>query len=277
MDCLIVSWIPDQITTEELPIASERGYIYTDGVGADVSSRGMEADGNNSARASLSDIDSPMAETSSLIHHDALSLPLEVTGKQSVFAVASIRVVEVVIASVALLLSLPLLLVCAIVVKASSRGPVIFTQTRVGKDGKSFKMFKLRTMRDNCERNGAVWASDEDPRVVRSCHWMRRSHIDELPQLINILKGQMALVGPRPERADILDDLESLYPNIRSRLAVRPGLTGLAQIRWGYDTTPARFRRKLSADLEYIRNRSLSLNLRIIAGTFPKFFDGSSK
>jgi lipopolysaccharide/colanic/teichoic acid biosynthesis glycosyltransferase len=218
-----------------------------------------------------------MAETSSLTHHDVLNMPLEASGKQSVLATVAIRAMEILIASVALLLSLPLLLVCAIIVKVSSRGPVIFTQTRVGKDGQSFRMFKLRTMRDNCERNGAVWASDEDPRVVRSCHWMRRSHVDELPQLVNILFGQMALVGPRPEREDILVDLESLYPNIRSRLAVRPGLTGLAQIRWGYDTTPARFRRKLSADLEYIRNRSLSLNLRIIAGTFPKFFDGSSK
>jgi len=218
-----------------------------------------------------------MAETSSLIHHGVLDLPMGATRKQSVLTAVSIRAVEIVISSVALLLALPLLLVCAIIVKVSSRGPVIFTQTRVGKDGKTFKMYKLRTMRDNCERNGAVWASDDDPRVIKSCRWMRRSHVDELPQLINILRGQMALVGPRPEREDILTDLEPLYPNIRSRLAVRPGLTGLAQIRWGYDTTPARFRRKLSADLEYIRNRSLSLNLRIIAGTFPKFFDNSAK
>ena len=272
-----MSWAQDPITTEELPIASERGYIYTDDVGVGLPSRAMETEGNREARTSLSEIDDLMAETSSLAHHDAFDLPLAATGRPSALAVVSIRVVEILIASVALVLSVPLLLVCAVIIKVSSPGPVIFTQTRVGKDGQSFKMFKLRTMRDNCERNGAVWASDEDPRVVRSCHWMRRSHIDELPQLINILKGQMALVGPRPERADILDDLESLYPNIRSRLAVRPGLTGLAQIRWGYDTTPARFRRKLSADLEYIRNRSLSLNLRIIAGTFPKFFDGSSK
>ena len=177
----------------------------------------------------------------------------------------------------ALILSLPLMALCAVVIKLSSQGPVLFTQTRVGEGGRLFKMYKLRTMRNNCERNGAVWASDNDPRVVHSCRWMRFSHIDELPQLINVIKGDMALIGPRPEREEILSDLEEFYPNVRQRLKVLPGITGLAQIRWGYDTTPARFRRKLQADLEYIRSRSWRLNASILLRTFPKFFDRSAK
>lgn len=271
-----MSWIEDPITTEELPIASDRGPAYTNRVGASAPLRDATGGQGSPAIAPMQG-DSPMAETNALAHQDVLGLPIESVGRESVSTGWVIRTVEILIASVALILSLPLLLICAIFVKTSSRGPVIFTQTRVGKDGKIFRMYKLRTMRDNCERNGAVWASDDDPRVVPACHWMRLSHIDELPQLVNILRGQMALVGPRPERAEILADLETLYPNIRSRLAVRPGLTGLAQIRWGYDTTPARFRRKLQADLEYIRKRSLGMNLRIIARTFPKFFDLTSK
>ena len=187
------------------------------------------------------------------------------------------RPAEVVVGVIALVLTFPLMAVCAVFIKLASRGPVVFTQTRIGKGSKPFKMYKLRTMRNNCERNGAVWASDDDPRVVHSCRWMRLSHIDELPQLINVIKGDMALIGPRPEREEILTDLEELYPNVRQRLKVLPGITGLAQIRWGYDTTPARFRRKLQADLEYIRSRSWRLNASIILRTFPKFFDRSAK
>lgn len=187
------------------------------------------------------------------------------------------RVVETVLGATALILLLPALLICAAIIKLSSKGPVVFTQTRVGKDGKPFKMYKLRTMGDNCERNGAVWASNDDPRVVRACRWMRLSHIDELPQLVNVIKGEMALVGPRPERGDILDDLEKYYPNVRQRLKILPGITGLSQIHWGYDTTPARFRHKLRTDLEYIHNRTWRMDLRIVARTLPKFFDRHSK
>lgn len=187
------------------------------------------------------------------------------------------RALDVIIGVAALAVSLPLLLICAAIIKIAGRGSVIYTQMRVGKGGRLFKMYKLRTMHNGSEANGAVWADDDDPRVVRSCRWMRMSHIDELPQLINVIRGEMALVGPRPERAEILDDLAQFYPNINRRLDVLPGITGLAQIRWGYDTTPARFRRKLQADLEYIRNRSWRMNLQIIARTVPKFLDRTAK
>ena len=174
----------------------------------------------------------------------------------------------------ALVLATPVLLLCAILIKVSSKGPVFFTQRRVGRKGQIFGMLKLRTMYQNVEaKTGAVWASKNDPRVVPACRWMRKSHIDELPQLINIIKGEMSLVGPRPERAEILNELRKVYPNVEDRLAVKPGITGLAQVRNGYDTTVEAFGNKLEADLEYIENRGWSKEFSIIGRTFAKFHD----
>lgn len=182
--------------------------------------------------------------------------------------------VDIVLGTIALILALPLLIVTAAIIKLSSKGPVVFTQLRVGQDGKLFKMYKLRTMYTDAELDsGAVWAQQNDPRIIPVCRWMRRSHVDELPQIINVIKGDMSLVGPRPERPEILDELEKLYPQIRKRLAVRPGITGLAQVRNGYDTTVDAFRRKLEADLEYIDQRKWATELRIMAATFGKFND----
>jgi lipopolysaccharide/colanic/teichoic acid biosynthesis glycosyltransferase len=138
-------------------------------------------------------------------------------------------------------------------------------------------MYKLRTMRVDAEsHSGAVWAAERDPRIMPACRWMRRCHVDELPQLINVIKGDMSLVGPRPERPEILDELEKVYPDIRKRLGVRPGITGLAQIQHGYDTTVEAYRRKLEADLEYIDSRRWSNELRILAATAAKVVDTSA-
>jgi lipopolysaccharide/colanic/teichoic acid biosynthesis glycosyltransferase len=184
------------------------------------------------------------------------------------------EVVDVVLSAVALILAAPVLLVCAAMIKLSDRGPVFYVQTRLGRNGRPFRMVKLRTMYQDAEsRSGAQWAQDKDPRVIPLCRWMRKSHVDELPQLINVIRGEMSLVGPRPERPEIMQDLEAHYPNIRERLAVRPGITGLAQIRAGYDTTVENFKHKLSADLEYIRTRCWRLELKILAMTFSKFRD----
>ena len=189
------------------------------------------------------------------------------------FALAK-EVVDIVLGFIALVLSLPVLGLCALIIRLSSKGPVFFTQNRVGKDGKLFKMHKLRTMYVDAESaGGAVWASKEDPRIVATCRWMRRSHMDELPQLINVVKGDMSLVGPRPERPQILAELEKRYPQVRRRLAVRPGITGLAQVRNGYDTSMDAFRHKLEADLEYIERNNWSTELRIMAATLGKFRD----
>ncbi len=169
---------------------------------------------------------------------------------------------------------LPVIGLCSLLIWLSDRGPVIFRQVRMGKDGKPFTMIKLRTMYQNAEsRSGAVWASGNDSRVIPLCRWMRRSHVDELPQLWHVVCGEMSLVGPRPERPEIVEELRKHYPDIDSRLAVKPGITGLAQIRNGYDTNIENFRHKLQADLEYIQTRRWRNELRILAGTVAKFHD----
>jgi lipopolysaccharide/colanic/teichoic acid biosynthesis glycosyltransferase len=185
---------------------------------------------------------------------------------------------DILLGFVGLVLAVPVLLVCAVVIKLSSRGPVLHTQVRVGKEGRLFRMYKLRTMHVDAESaNGPVWASEDDPRVVRSCRWMRLSHVDELPQLVNVIKGEMSLVGPRPERPEILAELERRYPNVKARLSVRPGITGLAQVRSGYDTSVEQFRAKLAADLEYIAKQRWMTELQIMAKTFAKVRDRSAR
>jgi lipopolysaccharide/colanic/teichoic acid biosynthesis glycosyltransferase len=184
------------------------------------------------------------------------------------------EVVDIVLGFVLLVFCLPVLAVCALIVKVSSRGPVFFKQIRAGQNGKPFVMYKLRTMYIDAESaTGAVWAKRGDPRVVPMCKWMRRSHADELPQLLNVIRGDMSLVGPRPERAEIMTELEKAYPEVRRRLAVRPGITGLAQVRSGYDTSVEAFRNKLLADLEYIEQRNWTMELRILAATVTKLND----
>lgn len=187
------------------------------------------------------------------------------------------EVVDIILAAIALLVSLPVLACCVIMIRLSDKGPIFFTQRRAGKDGRVFTMYKLRTMRTDAEKqSGAVWAKKGDPRIIPVCRWMRRSHVDELPQLINVVKGDMSLVGPRPERPEILEELEKVYPDVKQRLAVKPGITGLAQVRNGYDTTVEAFRGKLRADIEYIARRKWSLELSILARTVAKFHDKSA-
>ncbi len=191
---------------------------------------------------------------------------------------AAKEVVDILLGVIFGLLALPVLLVCAALIKISSRGPVLFSQVRVGRDGKNFRMYKFRTMFVDAEdASGAVWARDKDPRVVPACRWMRRSHIDELPQLWHVIKGEMSIVGPRPERPEIMAELEKHYPEVRKRLAVKPGITGLAQVRTGYDSSIESFRHKLQADLEYINKRKWSMELAILARTVWKLNDSKAK
>jgi len=182
---------------------------------------------------------------------------------------------DVVAGSVLFLLFLPVMVVCAAMIKIwDPAGPALFTQVRVGLNGRLITVYKLRSMYVDAEKNGkAVWAGKGDPRVIPICRWMRRSHVDELPQLINIVKGEMSLVGPRPERPEMFEKLCREMPNFEERLAVKPGLTGLAQIRNGYDTDIESVRRKLDMDLEYIRTMSLTGDLKLLFATFAKFND----
>lgn len=170
-----------------------------------------------------------------------------------------------VIATVLLVVVLPVVLGAALAVRLTSRGPVLFRQRRVGRDGREFVIYKLRTMRDDAERTtGPVLARRGDARVTRVGRCLRATRIDELPQLLNVLNGTMSLVGPRPERPEFADALARALPGYDERWLVKPGLTGLAQVRGEYHTSPEV---KLRHDLAYVHNHALALDLRILAAT----------
>jgi lipopolysaccharide/colanic/teichoic acid biosynthesis glycosyltransferase len=173
--------------------------------------------------------------------------------------------------AIALVLAVPALLVVAVaalVVKLTSRGPAFYTQTRVGRDGRTFLIYKLRTMLHNCESlTGPRWSIPGDPRVTRFGAFLRATHLDELPQLLNVLRGEMSLIGPRPERPEFVPELERVLPAYRQRLYVRPGVTGLAQVQLPPDADLASVRRKLAHDLYYIQHLSPWLDLRLLVCT----------
>jgi lipopolysaccharide/colanic/teichoic acid biosynthesis glycosyltransferase len=178
---------------------------------------------------------------------------------------------ESVLAAVLLASVVPVLAVAALLIKLTSRGPVMYTQTRVGRVGRRFVIYKLRTMRHNCEAaSGVRWATTGDSRVTRVGRLLRATHIDELPQLVNVIRGHMSLVGPRPERPEIVAVLVKAIPDYSLRHEVRPGVTGLAQIQLPADTDLENVRRKLALDLVYIRDRTLWLDVRIVVGTLLK-------
>jgi lipopolysaccharide/colanic/teichoic acid biosynthesis glycosyltransferase len=177
-------------------------------------------------------------------------------------------VLEFVIALVLLVFSLPVILVTALLVKLTSPGPAFYCQQRVGRHGRRFWLYKLRTMANDCEKtSGPRWAVPGDKRVTPLGRFLRRTHLDELPQLWNVLKGEMSLVGPRPERPEFVPELELAIPHYLDRLLVRPGVTGLAQVQLPADTDLASVRRKLAYDLYYIRYINIWLDLRLIGCT----------
>jgi lipopolysaccharide/colanic/teichoic acid biosynthesis glycosyltransferase len=181
------------------------------------------------------------------------------------------RCADFVAALILLVLTAPLLLLSMLLVKLSSRGPVLYTQTRVGRNGLPFTIYKLRSMVHKCESlTGARWAVPGDPRVTRVGRFLRRTHLDELPQLWNVLRGDMSLVGPRPERPEFVPRLEQAIPCYRDRLQVRPGVTGLAQVQLPPDTDFDSVRLKLAYDLYYVRNCGLWLDARIMLSTACK-------
>ena len=166
-------------------------------------------------------------------------------------------------------LSLPLMAAAGLLVKLTSRGPIFYSQTRVGRNGRHFKIFKIRTMYHNCEAlTGPQWSSGKgDPRVTWVGRILRKTHVDELPQLWNILRGDMSLVGPRPERPEFVVTLREKIPGYEERLAVKPGLTGLAQIQLPPDSGLESVRRKVVLDRVYMGRYGLWLDLRIMVGT----------
>ncbi|HPN35244.1 MAG TPA: undecaprenyl-phosphate glucose phosphotransferase [bacterium] len=178
------------------------------------------------------------------------------------------RMLDIVFAILFLLLLLPVMLITAMLIKLDSRGPVLFNQQRVGKNGKLFTIYKFRTMIKDAEKyTGPVWAEKSDPRITRMGRFMRKVRLDEFPQCINVLKGDMSLVGPRPERPYFVEKLKQEYPYYTRRLKVQPGITGWAQVKGEYDTSVENVREKLQYDLYYIENMSLRMDIRIMLYT----------
>jgi sugar transferase (PEP-CTERM system associated) len=178
------------------------------------------------------------------------------------------RTFDVVVAAVMLVLALPVMFVTALAIKLESPGPVIYRQERVGLGGRRFMCLKFRSMRADAEGDGiARWAERGDPRVTRVGRFIRKVRIDELPQLVNVLRGEMSFVGPRPERPGFVGELKEVIPFYDVRHSVKPGVTGWAQVRYSYGASVEDARKKLQFDLYYVKNHSLFLDLLILVET----------
>ncbi|MCA1685649.1 MAG: sugar transferase [Planctomycetia bacterium] len=180
-------------------------------------------------------------------------------------------VLDTLLASLLLLLTAPIILLLIGLVRLTSEGPGIYSQVRMGRGGRRYAIYKIRSMAHNCElKSGPQWSLAGDPRVTPLGRFLRKSHLDELPQLYNVLRGDMSLVGPRPERPEFVEKLEKAIPNYRTRLEVRPGITGLAQVQLPPDEHFDGVVRKVACDAVYVTSVSLWLDLRILAGTALK-------
>jgi exopolysaccharide biosynthesis polyprenyl glycosylphosphotransferase len=185
------------------------------------------------------------------------------------------RPLDMLLAIIGLLIGAPLMLLCAIVVKLTSPGPIIYKQVRVGRYGRLFHIYKFRTMRADAERDGAQWAKTKDVRVTPVGNLLRRTRFDELPQLWNILRGDMSLVGPRPERPEFVETLRNQIPHYELRHLVPPGLTGWAQVRFRYGSTIEDAQRKLAFDLFYVRHCGLTFDAAICLRTLAAMAKGA--
>lgn len=181
------------------------------------------------------------------------------------------RSLDIIFSMMALLILIMPMCIIAIAIKCTSKGAALYTQERLGKDGKTFKIIKFRSMIDDAEKNSIQWCEEDDPRVTRLGAYLRRYHIDELPQLWNIFFGDMSFVGPRPERECYYDAFETYIHGFHERLKVKPGLTGLAQVSGGSLMRPEE---KIVYDIEYIKNRSIWLDIRVLCNTFLTVISG---
>jgi lipopolysaccharide/colanic/teichoic acid biosynthesis glycosyltransferase len=200
------------------------------------------------------------------------------------------RAVNFVVAAVAIVLVVPVFALIALLIKLTSRGPILYSQTRVGMDrrfrsvsaddrrvhdfgGRLFQMYKFRTMRTDAEPDGrAVWAQKDDPRVTPVGRILRTTRLDELPQLYNVLRGDMNIVGPRPERPSIFHELRANIPEYTLRQRVKPGITGWAQVNQSYDCCVDDVRRKVHLDLQYLQRQGVLEDIRIMSMTLPVMF-----
>lgn len=180
-------------------------------------------------------------------------------------------ILEFCLAAVLLLACSPIILLCALLVKLTSRGPAFYSQIRLGRNGRPFWIYKLRSMYHLCEQHsGPCWSQHGDPRVTPLGRFLRASHLDELPQLWNVLRGEMGLIGPRPERPEFLPSLRQAIPLYEMRMLIRPGVTGLAQVQLPADIDLQSVRVKVAHDLYYVRQVSFWMDLRILLATLFK-------
>ncbi len=178
------------------------------------------------------------------------------------------RLMDIVFSLIILIITLPITLIVALAIKLDSEGPVFYKQIRVGKDGKEFKIYKFRSMYKDAEKHtGPVWSSKDDPRITRVGRIIRKFRLDEIPQFINVLRGEMSLVGPRPERPYFVEMLSKEIPLYKRRLKVKPGITGWAQVKHKYDESIEDVKKKVQYDLYYIENISLRMDLKILFRT----------
>ncbi|EJQ76129.1 UDP-phosphate N-acetylgalactosaminyl-1-phosphate transferase [Bacillus toyonensis] len=189
---------------------------------------------------------------------------VQVENRQSKLYLGSKYILDVIFALLGLIILAPVILIFSLLIILESPGSPFYLQERLGLYGKKFKVIKLRSMRNDAEKNGAKWAEKNDPRITKIGLFIRKTRIDELPQLFNILKGEMSLVGPRPERPMFTEKFEHEIPGFKKRLNVKPGLTGWAQVNGGYEITP---KEKLKLDIYYINHASIILDFKIIIKT----------
>jgi lipopolysaccharide/colanic/teichoic acid biosynthesis glycosyltransferase len=177
------------------------------------------------------------------------------------------RVIDILFSLIALTVTLPLTLILVAAIRSGSSGPVIYRQERIGRRGKPFKIFKLRSMINNAEEDGPLLSSSDDPRITPAGRFMRRHRLDEIPNFINVLRGEMSLVGPRPERKYFIDLITKDTPEYLQLLKVRPGITSWGQVLYGYASTVEEMKERMSYDLLYLKNLSLYVDFKIIIYT----------
>jgi exopolysaccharide biosynthesis polyprenyl glycosylphosphotransferase len=187
------------------------------------------------------------------------------------------RSLDVAVSFLVLILGFPVWGLICLIIKLESPGPILYRQERVGKDGERFSIIKFRSMSEDAEKGGPQWAHKKDPRVTRVGKWLRKLHLDEVPQFINVLNGHMSLVGPRPERPMFVESLSKEIPLYTRRLKVRPGITGWAQVKHQYDESIEDVRKKVQYDLYYIENMSLRMDMKILFSTASHMLLGKGR
>ena len=187
------------------------------------------------------------------------------------------RITDIVLAAIIIGLTSPLWLLFSLLIKLEDKGPVFYKQQRVKKDGKIFWLYKFRSMKPDAEKGKAIWAQKEDPRITKIGNILRKTHLDELPQMLNIIKSDISLVGPRPERPEFVKKLEKEIPYYHLRHIIRPGFSGWAQIKFRYGRSIEDSFEKFQYDLYYIKNRSFFLDLGILFKTFQLLFKGEKE